>query len=83
MILSDVSIRAAVELGRIAIDPFDPAMVQPSSIDVRIDRYYRVFQNHRYAFIDLLETIAENKSDIVLMDMTIPKINKQHSTNST
>lgn len=52
MILSDVSIRAAVELGRIAIDPFDPAMVQPSSIDVRIDRYYRVFQNHRYAFID-------------------------------
>lgn len=52
MILSDVSIRAAVELGRITIDPFDPAMVQPSSIDVRVDRYFRVFQNHRYPFID-------------------------------
>lgn len=52
MILSDVSIRAAVEIGRIVIDPFDPAMVQPSSVDVRIDRYFRVFQNHRYPFID-------------------------------
>ena len=52
MILSDVSIRAAIEMGRVAIDPFDPAMVQPSSIDVRVDRYFRVFQSHRYAFID-------------------------------
>jgi len=52
MILSDVSIRAAIELGRIEIDPFDPAMVQPSSIDVRVDRYFRVFVNHRYPFID-------------------------------
>lgn len=52
MILSDVSIRAALELGRIEIDPFEPAMVQPSSVDVRIDRYFRVFQNHRYPFID-------------------------------
>jgi len=52
VILSDLSIRAAVEEGRIAIDPFDPAMVQPSSIDVRVDRYFRVFENHRYPFID-------------------------------
>ncbi len=52
MILSDVSIRAAVASGRIGIDPFDPAMVQPSSIDVRIDRYFRVFENHRYPYID-------------------------------
>ena len=52
MILSDVSIRAAVQAGRIEIDPFDPAMVQPSSIDVRVDRYFRVFENHRYPFID-------------------------------
>jgi len=52
MILSDVSIRAAIELGRIVIDPFDPVMVQPSSIDVRVDRYFRVFENHRYPFID-------------------------------
>ncbi|MBU1493334.1 MAG: dCTP deaminase [Actinobacteria bacterium] len=52
MILSDISIRAAIEAGVFDIDPFDPAMVQPSSIDVRIDRYFRVFENHRYPFID-------------------------------
>lgn len=52
VILSDVSIRAAIEMGRVEIDPFDPAMVQPSSVDVRVDRYFRVFENHRYALID-------------------------------
>jgi dCTP deaminase len=52
MILSDVSIRAAIETSRILLDPFDPAMVQPSSVDVRVDRYFRVFENHRYPFID-------------------------------
>jgi dCTP deaminase len=52
VILSDVSIRAAIEAGRIEIDPFDPGMVQPSSVDVRVDRYFRVFENHRYAVID-------------------------------
>jgi len=52
VILSDVSIRAAVELGRILIEPFDPRMVQPSSVDLRVDRYFRVFENHRYASID-------------------------------
>ena len=52
VILSDRSIRAAIEEGRIVIDPFDPAMVQPSSIDVRVDRYFRVFENHRYPSID-------------------------------
>ena len=52
MILSDRSIKAAIEEQRIVIDPYDPAMVQPSSIDVRVDRYFRVFENHRYPFID-------------------------------
>ena len=52
MILSDVSIRAAVEQGRIVIEPFDPRMVQPSSVDLRVDRYFRVFENHRYPSID-------------------------------
>jgi dCTP deaminase len=52
VILSDRSIRAAVQSGRIRIDPFDPAMVQPSSVDVRIDRYFLVFENHRYPIID-------------------------------
>ena len=52
MLLSDRDIRAAIESGRIALDPYEPAMVQPSSVDVRIDRYFRVFENHRYPHID-------------------------------
>jgi len=52
MILSDISIRAAIEIGTIEIDPYDPSMVQPASIDVRVDRYFRVFENHRYPYID-------------------------------
>ncbi|MFQ5947765.1 MAG: dCTP deaminase [Acidimicrobiia bacterium] len=52
MILSDRSIKEAVETGRIVIDPFDEEFVQPSSIDLRVDRYFRVFENHRYPFID-------------------------------
>ncbi|SOD62518.1 dCTP deaminase [Streptomyces zhaozhouensis] len=52
MLLSDKDIRAEIDAGRMRIDPFDPAMVQPSSIDVRLDRYFRVFENHRYPHID-------------------------------
>ena len=52
MLLSDRDIRAALDSGRIAIEPYDPLMVQPSSVDVRIDRYFRVFENHRYPHID-------------------------------
>jgi dCTP deaminase len=52
MLLSDRDIRAEVDAGRVALDPYEPAMVQPSSIDVRLDRYFRVFENHRYPHID-------------------------------
>ncbi|MDH6138057.1 MULTISPECIES: dCTP deaminase [Kitasatospora] len=52
MLLSDKDIRAEIDRGRVVIDPFDPAMVQPSSIDVRLDRFFRVFENHRYPHID-------------------------------
>ncbi|MGH3344295.1 MAG: dCTP deaminase [Carbonactinosporaceae bacterium] len=52
MLLSDKDIRAEVDAGRVALDPYDPAMVQPSSVDVRLDRYFRVFENHRYPHID-------------------------------
>ncbi len=52
MILSDHSIREAVAGGRIVIDPFEPAMVQPSSIDLRCGSVFRVFENHRYPLID-------------------------------
>ncbi len=52
MLLSDRDIRAEVESGRVVLEPYDEAMVQPSSVDVRLDRYFRVFENHRYPHID-------------------------------
>jgi dCTP deaminase len=52
VLLSDRDLRKALADGRLGLDPFDEAMVQPSSIDVRLDRYFRVFANHRYTHID-------------------------------
>ncbi|MBG0740900.1 dCTP deaminase [Paeniglutamicibacter antarcticus] len=52
MLISDRDIRAEIDAKRIALEPYDPAMVQPSSIDVRIDRLFRLFDNHKYAHID-------------------------------
>jgi dCTP deaminase len=53
MILSDVDIRKEIESGRIEIDPFDPASIQPSSIDLHVDDRFRVFANSRYPYIDV------------------------------
>lgn len=52
MLLSDRDICAQVEVGQISLDPWDPAMVQPSSVDVHLDRFFRLFDNHRYPVID-------------------------------
>jgi dCTP deaminase len=52
VLLSDRDIRAELAAGRVVLDPYDPVMVQPSSVDVRIDKYFRVFENHRYPHID-------------------------------
>ena len=52
MLLSDGDLRKEIAAGRLVIDPWDPSMLQPSSIDVRLDRYFRVFQNTRYTHID-------------------------------
>lgn len=52
MLLSDDDILHEVRGGGIALDPWDPDMVQPASIDIRLDRYFRVFENHRYPHID-------------------------------
>ena len=53
MILSDRDIRAEIESGRIVIDPYTPEAVQPSSIDLHLDRRFRVFRNTRYPYIDV------------------------------
>lgn len=52
MLLSDRDILAQVDSGRISIDPWDAEFVQPSSVDVRLDRFFRMFDNHRYPVID-------------------------------
>ncbi|NUT53094.1 MAG: dCTP deaminase [Saccharothrix sp.] len=52
MLLSDRHLREEVESGRLVLEPFDDVMVQPSSIDVRLDRFFRVFNNTRYTHID-------------------------------
>jgi len=51
-VLSDRDIRAALESGRVVIRPYDPQDLQPSSVDLHLDRSFRVFRNNRYAFID-------------------------------
>lgn len=53
MILSDRTLREAIAEGRVVIEPHDPALIQPSSIDVRLDRYFRVFRNHTAGVIDV------------------------------
>ena len=59
MLLSDRDIRAELSSGRIGLEPLDLGMVQPSSIDVRLDRWFRLFDNHKYAHIDPSEEQAE------------------------
>ncbi|MCW2594306.1 MAG: dCTP deaminase, dUMP-forming [Jatrophihabitans sp.] len=52
MLLSDRDIRAEVEAKRLGVEPWDTGLVQPSSVDVRLDRFFRVFNNSRYTHID-------------------------------
>ncbi|HEX2274039.1 MAG TPA: dCTP deaminase [Acidimicrobiales bacterium] len=55
MVLSDRSIREELAAGRIVIEPLDPSSIQPSSVDLHVDRYFRVFRNHTMGFIDVKE----------------------------
>jgi dCTP deaminase len=52
MLLSDGDLTAEISKGRLGIEPYEPALIQPSSIDVRLDRWFRVFNNSRYTHID-------------------------------
>jgi dCTP deaminase len=52
-VLSDRDIRAAIEAGEVVIKPYDPSDLQPSSVDLHLDRRFRVFRNNRYAYIDV------------------------------
>ncbi|MFL5827149.1 MAG: dCTP deaminase [Thermoleophilaceae bacterium] len=59
MVLSDRSIREEIDSGRIVIDPYDPALIQPSSVDVRVDSRFRVFHNARYPYIDVRQPMDD------------------------
>ena len=59
MVLSDRTIRSEIEAGRIVIDPFDEDLVQPSSVDVRVDSRFRVFHNGRYPYIDVRQPMPD------------------------
>jgi dCTP deaminase len=59
VVLSDRDIRAEIAAGRIVIDPYIPEAVQPSSVDLHLDRRFRVFRNSRYPFIDVREPQPE------------------------
>jgi dCTP deaminase len=64
VILSDVDIRKEIAAGRVQVDPFDEDAVQPSSIDMRVDRFFRVFANSRYPYIDVRKPM-EDLTDLV------------------
>jgi dCTP deaminase len=59
VLLSDRDIRAELAAGRVVLEPYDEAMIQPSSVDVRMDKFFRVFENHRYPHIDPAEEQPE------------------------
>lgn len=60
MLMSDRDIRAEIEAGNIGLEPLEMGLLQPSSFDVRLDRFFRLFDNHKYAYIDP----AENQDDL-------------------
>ncbi len=73
MVLSDRTIATAIADGRIGIDPYDAALLQPSSVDVRVDRTFRVFHNARYPYIDVKQA-QEALTEIVEIDGDEPFI---------
>ena len=68
MLLSDRDIREQLETGRVGLEPLDLGMIQPSSIDVRLDKYFRLFDNHKYPFIDPREDQPELTRQVEIQD---------------
>ncbi len=73
MVLSDRTIARLLDEGRIVIDPYDDSLLQPSSVDVRVDRFFRVFHNARYPYIDVKEP-QEELTELVEIDDERPFI---------
>jgi dCTP deaminase len=73
VVLSDATISRCLAEGRIEIDPYDESLLQPSSVDVRVDRYFRVFRNHEYPFINVKEA-QEDLTELVEIEGDKPCI---------
>jgi dCTP deaminase len=73
VVLSDTTIRSEIDAERIVIEPFDPGLIQPSSVDVRVDNRFRVFQNSRYPYIDVRQPM-EDLTELVTVDGDEPFI---------
>jgi dCTP deaminase len=65
VLLSDRDIRAEIASNRVGVEPFDEAMIQPSSVDVRLDKFFRVFENHKYSVIDPSTEQAELTREVI------------------
>ena len=65
MLLSDRDIRAEIAANRVGVEPFEEAMIQPSSVDVRLDKFFRVFENHKYSVIDPSTEQAELTREVI------------------
>jgi deoxycytidine triphosphate deaminase len=68
VVLSDRTIERLIADGRITIDPYDDSLLQPSSLDVRVDRYFRVFHNARYPYIDVKQPQEELTEQVEITD---------------
>jgi len=65
VLLSDRDITRQLDEGRIRLEPWTPEMLQPSSVDVRLDRVFRVFENHKYPHIDPAEDQPELTREVI------------------
>jgi dCTP deaminase len=68
MILSDRTIREQLAAGRIAIDPLDESCIQPSSVDLRLDRLFRVFLNHTMSVIDVRKDLSDLTQEVEIAE---------------
>jgi dCTP deaminase len=68
VLLSDRDIRAQIDAKRVGVEPFEEAMIQPSSVDVRLDKFFRVFENHKYEVIDPALEQPELTREIIAED---------------
>ena len=68
MILSDRTIREQLAVGRIAIEPLDDSCIQPSSVDLRLDKLFRVFLNHTMSVIDVRKDLSDLTQEVEIAE---------------